>query len=349
MNNPISVKSVLMIGNYLPSPKYNKNVWHFLAERLQSNGWTVLTVSSKENKFLRLLDMLWTPISKRKAYRVAQVDVFSGQAFYFALLSAILLRWLKKPFVLTLHGGGLTSLALRRRRLFSFLLNCPEVVVTPSSSLRKSLGKIRPDILFMPNPIDIPDSIYRNRVNLRPNLIWIRAFHEAYNPSLAVQVLHALSQELPDVRLIMIGPDKQDGSLQKAQALVDRYGLHQHAEFVGGILHTLVPAWLDQADIFLNTTNFDTAPRSLLEAMANGLCVISTNVGGIPDIVTDGQNGLLVPPNDTEKMTEAVIKVLQNPELAGQLSQNARLSSLKNDWSLILPRWDELLSEIAAK
>ena len=349
MTNPISAKSVLMIGNYLPSPKYNKNVWHFLAERLQSNGWTVLTVSSKENKLLRLLDMLWTPISKRKAYRVAQVDVFSGQAFYFALLSAILLRWLKKPFVLTLHGGGLTSLALRRPRLFSFLLNSPDVVVTPSSSMQKSFEKVRPDILFMPNPIDIPDSIYRHRMNLRPVLIWIRAFHEAYNPSLAVQVLHALSQEFPNVHLIMIGPDKQDGSLQKAQALIDRFGLRQKAEFIEGIPHTEVPAWLDQADIFLNTTNFDTAPRSLLEAMANGLCVISTNVGGIPDIVSDGQNGLLVPPDDTEKMAEAVTKVLHNSELAGQLSQNARLSSLKNDWSLVLPRWDKLLSGIADK
>lgn len=99
----------------------------------------------------------------------------------------------------------------------------------------------------------------------------------------------------------------------------------------------------------MNTTNFDTAPRSLLEAMANGLCVISTNVGGIPDIVSDGQNGLLVPPDDTEKMTEAVTRVLQIPELASQLSQNARLSSLKNDWSLVLPRWDKLLSEIADK
>ncbi len=103
--------TILMIGNYLSQPKHNRNIWNDLSERLAGAGWGVITTSRQENKVLRLLDMLQTILFKRKQYALAQIDVFSGAAFTFARSCAWLLRLLKKPYVLTLHGGGLPIFA----------------------------------------------------------------------------------------------------------------------------------------------------------------------------------------------------------------------------------------------
>ncbi len=69
-----------------------------------------------------------------------------------------------------------------------------------------------------------------------------------------------------------------------------------HVDFWASVEKSEVPAWLAKGDIFLNTTNVDNTPVSVIEAQAAGLCVVSTNVGGIPFLLENGKDALLVPP-----------------------------------------------------
>ena len=114
----------------------------------------------------------------------------------------------------------------------------------------------------------------------------------------------------------------------------------------GGIPNTEVPRWLNRGEIFLNTTNVDNTPVSVIEAMACGLPIVSTNVGGLPYLLQDGEDALLVPPNDVEAMRAAVHRVLTEPGLAKRLSRNARRKAETFDWANILPMWRELLGKI---
>lgn len=338
--------TLLFIGNFLPVPRYNKNVWHFLTERLSENGWSIITTSNKESQIFRLVEMLFTTWSKRRSYQVAHIDVFSGKAFVYAHLSTNLLKWLNKTIVLTLHGGGLPEYANRHPRSFQKVLTRADVVVTPSGYLQTAFSVIRPDIKLIPNPINLQESIYRERSKISPRLIWVRAFHSVYNPSMAVRVLHFLSAQYPEVHLCMLGPDKGDGSLSKALKLSNELGVRSNLQIVGHVTHGEVPGWLNEADIFINTSNYDTAPRSLLEAMANGLCVVTTNVGGIPLMALDGVEAILVEPDDAHAMASAVANLLQDPAMANKLSRSARFRAEQSDWSSILPNWDELFSEL---
>ncbi len=338
--------TILMIGNYLSQPKHNRNIWNDLSERLAGAGWGVITTSRQENKVLRLLDMLQTILFKRKQYALAQIDVFSGAAFTFARSCAWLLRLLKKPYVLTLHGGGLPVFARKHPDRIKKLLSTASAVTTPSPFLQVSLADFRNDILCIPNPVQISSMGYRKRAHLTPNLIWIRAFHEIYNPGLAVRMIKILSQSMPECKLTMIGPDKGDGSFEKVLLLTHEFGLDNQIRVLPGISSSEVPVLLDTADIFINTTNYDTFPRSLIEAMACGLCVVSTNVGGIPWLVNNGQEGLLVSPDNAQAMAEAVIRLLNDPDLAAHLSVQARQKAETLDWSAILPQWEALLSNV---
>jgi len=82
--------------------------------------------------------------------------------------------------------------------------------------------------------------------------------------------------------------------------------------------------------------------------MATGLCVVSTSVGGIPYLLEDGVEALLVPPRDPNAMAAAVERILRQPQLARSLSENGRKRVHEFAWDIVVPRWEELLTAVAA-
>ena len=140
----------------------------------------------------------------------------------------------------------------------------------------------------------------------------------------------------------MVGPDK-DGSMEEVRSRAAQLGVHDRVNFPGRVPKAEVPQWLDRGDIFLNTTNADNTPVSVMEAMACGLPVVSTHVGGVPYLIEDGKDGLLVPPSNPSAMADAVRQLLKDPVLAGRLSRSAFLKVQRWDWGEILSQWEDLL------
>lgn len=102
------------------------------------------------------------------------------------------------------------------------------------------------------------------------------------------------------------------------------------AKFYGSIAHTKLPRYINQYDaLILPTLLDDSFPNVLLEAMACGKPVIATKVGGIPELVKNNYNGLLIPPRNSEAIKKAILK-LNNKKLTNRLSKNARKTILKN-------------------
>jgi glycosyltransferase involved in cell wall biosynthesis len=186
---------------------------------------------------------------------------------------------------------------------------------------------------------------FRHRATPQPKLVWLRSFSRIYNPSLAPKTLALILRDFPDAELLMIGPDKFDGSLEETRAVISQLGLDERVRIVGKIAKHEVPRWLGEGDIFINTTNFDNTPVSLIEAMACGMCVVSTNVGGIPYLVQNNNNALLVEPNDADAMAKAIHRCLTDQVLASSLSRSARETVSAYDWPVVLPEWKAILTE----
>lgn len=317
-----------------------------LASRLSESGWQVVTTSSLSNRFLRPIDMLLTIGKKRKRYSVAQLDVFSGAAFRWAELSTWALRKLGKPYILTLHGGNLPAFAKKNEKRVKALLRYASAVTTPSRYLLEEMSPYVPDILLIPNPIYLSNYYFRLRQSSSPNLLYLRAIHHLYNPTMAVTSVAKLATEFPGIQLTMVGPDKGDGTLEETRLLIKQLGLDDRISLPGAIPKSHVPVAMTEADIFLNTTTADNTPISVIEAMASGLCIVSTNVGGIPYLLTHEYDALLVPSGDAEAMADAVRRILTELGLAERLSRNARDAAEKFDWSAILPQWESLLTDV---
>jgi glycosyltransferase involved in cell wall biosynthesis len=338
-----SKRTILFVGNFVSSWQGSRNVCEDLVEQLRLLKWTILTTSAKRSHLARLSDMVVTVLRKRKAYAAASVDLFSGNAFLWAEVVCFMLDRLRVPYVINLHGGNLPKFAARWPRRVQKMLSHPAFVTTPSRYLLERMSQFRTDIVLLPNAVDI--SLYRFRLRLRPTprLVWMRAFHHIYNPILAPRVISCLFEEFPNIQLDMIGPDKGDGSLDQTQREVERLSMQEHVRFVGSIAKSDVPTWLERGDIFINTTNVDNTPVSVIEAMACGLCVVSTNVGGLPYLLTHNQNAVLVRPNDAESMAAGIRQILKEPAFSARLSNNARGTAEHFDWSIIQKEWDRIL------
>ncbi len=335
---------VLLIGNFLSGANGSRSVGEDLAPRLSAAGWPVLTSSTKAARLPRLWDMLHTILKWRRSYAIAQVDVFSGLAFCWAEAACATLAWCQKPYVLTLHGGNLPNFARRHPQRVRRLLQSARAVTAPSRYLSEQMAPYRQGLRLLPNALVLDDYPFRLRHAVRPMLVWLRAFHEIYNPLLAVKVAQLLAPDFPRFRLAMIGPDKGDGSLQRVQSAIAKARLNERVLCVGQVPKHKVPRWLNESDIFLNTTNVDNAPVSVIEAMACGLCVVSTNVGGLPYLLVHEQEALLVRPDDAPAMAAAVRRLLTEPALADRLSRQARQAAESHDWNVVLPQWQALLN-----
>jgi len=334
---------LLLIGNFLSATVGVRGVSEDLADHLAATGWNVITTSSRPGRIAKILDMLRTIWTRRSDYRIAHVEVYSGKAFLWAEISCLLLRSLGKPYLLTLHGGNLPVFAGKWPNRVRNLLEHATAVVAPSTYLKEQMSVYRSDLLLIPNSLNLDSYEFRPRSRLSPNLIWLRAFHEIYNPTLAPEVLALLRREFPDATLTMIGPDKGDGSLEATRRAAERLGVSSHLVITGKVPKSEISSWLNRGDIFLNTTNVDNAPVSILEAMACGLCVVSTNAGGLPYLLHDEFDALLAPPDDAEALAAAIRRLILEPDLAESISRAGRNKVMSMNWPEILPQWEKLL------
>jgi glycosyltransferase involved in cell wall biosynthesis len=157
---------------------------------------------------------------------------------------------------------------------------------------------------------------------------------------MAIEVLKELKNTYPKAILCMIGPDK-DGTLEDVKQLINKYHLNESVEITGVLSKNEWHKKSKEFDIFINTTNIDNTPVSVIEAMALGLPVVSTNVGGMPYLIQYNVDGVLVEKNNPSVMTKEICKIVSMKN--SSLAENARKKVENFDWSVVRDLWIKLL------
>lgn len=339
---------MLFVGNFLSESGTHRTYCEDMTDRLEARRWRVVRTSSHIGRLSRLGDMVRTTWSRRDDYEIAHVDVFSGAAFFWAEAVCFELRRLRKPYVLTLRGGNLPGFSRRWPRRTRRLLSSASMVTAPSGFLQVAMSDHAPHIDVVPNAVDVSHYPFVLREQPSPRLVWLRAFHAVYNPTMAVEVLARACIRNDATTLRMIGADKGDGSLEAVRLRARELGVEDRLHIIEGVPKREVAHHLASGDIFLNTANVDNSPVSVLEAMACGMCVVSTSVGGIPYMLRNEQDALLVPAGDAAMMADAVERILMDPAISRNLSATARERALACDWTPILERWEQLFTQVIA-
>ncbi|QYA24001.1 glycosyltransferase family 4 protein [Gramella sp. MT6] len=336
------MRRILYIGNKLEKHGAAPTSVDTLPALIEKEGFKFKSVSSVKNKPLRLLHMLWSVLMNIQKKDLVLIDTYSTFNFWYSVLCGQVCFIFNIPYIFILHGGNLKSRFDRSSNSILKIFRNANFCVVPSNFLKDELAIFSfKNLKYIPNSIDLSFYSHKYRKNLDPKLIWVRAFDEVYNPGLAIRVLERLLKSYPTAELCMVGPEK-DGSRGRLEKIVKKRNLP--VKLTGKLSKEDWTTLSKGYDIFLNTTSIDNTPVSVMEAMALGLPVVSTNVGGIPYLIQNGVNGLLVESNDCEDMATAVEALISDPELAHKLSSNGKKSVESFDWEKVKPLWLELLA-----
>lgn len=341
----MSNTTVCFIGNMLGRKRgFVTTQGQILADLFYEDGYSVTSASSQVNRVLRLLDIVITVARNRNEASVLIIEAYSGPAFILADTASLLAKIFNIPSILVLHGGNLPEFTERYPGWVKRVLSRATILVSPSSFLAEKLSVFGIKSRIIPNVIELSNYNYRTRDEVSPKLLWMRAFHEIYNPQMAIEVFGSLRKKYPDASLVMAGVDK--GLEAEIKKMAADMGLSEAVRFPGFLDYHAKIREFSNADIFLNTNRIDNMPVAVLEACAMGLPVVATSVGGIPYLLQNGKTGLLVQDGDVEAMVGAIASLLESNEFARDLSVKGRELAERSSWENVRPQWEELFDEI---
>lgn len=229
----------------------------------------------------------------------------------------------RKPFLHTFHTlPEVENRRWLRRQLTTFLVKQGKLhPVAISRENRKLIADFyhlsETVVPIVHNPVDLLQFSGEKRTHKTPmTFLTAGRFTAVKNQQLMYHAFAAFLAKGYDARLVMLGAGEEEANLK---ALAHRLGIHDRIVYPGFVVN--VQEYLAKADVFLLSSHYEAQPLSILEAMASALPVISTDVGGVRDIVTD--NGILVPPGDAAAMAQAMEQLYTDAALYHSLSANS--------------------------
>lgn len=313
-----------------------------LSELFKRAGYAVISVSEFLNRYRRLLDIVNTLRRERRKTDILIVEVYSGPSFVVEDIASMLGKRFGQRIIMWLHGGALPEFINRHPEWARRVLSRGDVIVAPSEFLARAVAPFGIKARIIPNVIDLPAYPYRHRQAVKPRLFWMRNIHPIWNPNMAVRVLARLRSTFPDAHLVMAGPDK--GAKAEVECLAQRLGLSNRIRFAGFLDMEGKRREGSVADIYLNTNRIDNAPVAVVEACAMGMPVVTTEVGGIPDLLKDGETALFVADDDDEAMAKAVEILISDSNLSSLLSRNGRKLANQFAWDQVQPQWERVFA-----
>jgi glycosyltransferase involved in cell wall biosynthesis len=280
---------------------------------------------------------------------VVHVFANSGWAWHLCVLPALSIARLRGVRVIVNYrGGNADSFFAAAPTHVLRMLGSAALRVTPSTYLLRVFRKHGLDAEVIPNIVDLsrfrPGP--RREPGTAPHLIVTRNLEAIYDIPTAIHAFARVCEVFPRARLTVAGSGPE---LPALQALAAALSLSERIMFTGRIDNAAIAPLYAHADCMLNPSTVDNMPISILEAFASGVPVISTNAGGIPDLLEDGVSGLLVPVGDAEEMAAKAIDVLRDPARATALRQAGLAQAQRYDWPRVRRLWLDAYRRVASR
>lgn len=282
-----------------------------------------------------------------RKYDVIHIFSASYLSFLIAPTPAILVSKLYgKKILLNYHSGEAEDHLQRWPRTTMPIIGLVDKVVVPSEYLVRVFAKFGIETVAIFNIIDLDRFEFRRRTPLRPVFLSNRNLEAHYGVDCVLRAFAYIQKEIPDAVLTVVGDGSQRNALEN---LATELHLQSHATFTGRVEHDEINQQYSASDIYLNASKIDNQPLSILEAFACGLPVVTTDAGGIPDIVTDETTGFLVAIGDHKALAARALKLLEDPTFAATMIERARLECDRYTWPVVCPQWLDLYHSVAKK
>lgn len=318
---------LLLIANYVKGHGGISVQVELLRDLLRQDGVDVEIFSLKGSFFHRVLSPLRLLLFGHR-YDVFHIHACSFRGFFPAVVGISIGRLLKKRILLTFHGGGFGEFVGQYKHFVKFYLQKTDVNIVLSQFIGDIFDEYGLHYIVMPN-IMKERSVFRTRERIYPSFICIRSMTPPYNIPCILKAYARFKVHYPEATLTLLG----DGS---ERSKLEQYVEDEHIQdvcFVGRVPNEEVYSYLDKSDIMLSSALVDNMPLSLLEGFCAGLLVISSKVGGVPYMISDGENGYLFESDSDTDLERKMILAIENQDLSKSMIQVAYKGMNSYSWS----------------
>jgi glycosyltransferase involved in cell wall biosynthesis len=360
--NPVdvtgSIHRVGLVGPLPPPSGGMANQTRQLAELLRGAGVDVRLVQVNPpyrpawlgrvpllRAFFRLIPYLLALWRLAGDCKVIHVMANSGWSWHLFAAPAVWIACLRGvPVVVNYRGGEAEQFLNRSARLVRLTIARAAILAVPSGFLQDVFARfgIRADVV--PNIVNVDRFRSDERRqglagSSRCRLLVARNLEKIYDNETAIRAFALVLARYPNATLTIAGSGPEGEALKQ---LVDGLGLAAAVIFSGRLEPSAMAELYRQADVAINPSLVDNMPNSVLEALASGVPVVSTNVGGVPYMVRDSHTALLVPARSPEAMADAILRVIEDQPLAARLVENGLNEVRKYTWESVWPLWADV-------
>jgi glycosyltransferase involved in cell wall biosynthesis len=358
----MSLKQLTIVGPLPPPAGGMANQTAKLAELLRGEGLRVNVIQTNpayqpawvgKLPVLRAGVRLWQffrTLQRELTPQVQLIHLMANSGWSWHLFAAPVI-WVARrkniPVVLNYRGGYADAFFAKSwSRVEASLRHCA-VILVPSTFLQQVFARYGKDSVIVQNVLDtalfVPVATTSRDADA-PHVVVTRNLEAIYDVASCIRAFAVIQQQFPAARLSVAGTGPELAALQQ---LVSELQL-KNINFVGRLTPQQVAALYQDADLMLNGSLVDNTPNSLIEAMASGVPVVSTDSGGIPQLVTHQKDALLVPAGQPDELASAALRVLQDAVLRQGLIEaglaNAARFSWHKVWELLQQQYSQVLA-----
>ena len=271
----------------------------------------------------------------------------SGWAWHLFAVPALWIAWLRgRAVVVNYRGGEAERFLAGSSRLVRVSMSRARIVAVPSRFLRKIFARHDVPAEVVPNIVDLKLFAPRampGALPASPHVVVTRNLEWIYDNETAIRALALVRPQFPSCRMSIAGTGPE---LERLRQTAIACGVGDAVAFLGRLDRDAIAALYKTADIALNPSRVDNMPNSILEALASGVPVVSTQVGGVPYMVDHGRTALLVPPQEPQPMAESIVRLLRDRELAHRIASAGLQDVQQFGWSAVKDQWIDIYARL---
>jgi glycosyltransferase involved in cell wall biosynthesis len=292
---------------------------------------------------IRFITRIYSIASSKTIFHVFSNSFASF--FLWTLPTVVVCKWRRAPVIINYRGGHAQKFLQRWKKFAEPVFRQASRIVVPSQFLEFVFLQHDLSTEVIPNIIADGLKPKSKPANHKTHVMVNRNFEPIYNVACAIRAFVIIQAIHPKSKLTLIGDGSERARLER---LVSALGL-RNVTFTGQLANQKVIELLGAADLLLNPTNVDNMPISLLEAMAIGIPIVSTNAGGVPYLIENKVTGILVEKNDHQAMARAALRILRSMRLQKRLKHHAWKQARKCSWQNVWPQWSALYLSLLNK
>lgn len=360
MSNTAIPLSVCLVGPVPPPAGGMANQTLQLAELLRAEGADVELVAVNApykpavvgklpviRALFRLLPYLCWLYRAVGRSQVVHIMANSGWSWHLFAAPAIWIAKLRnKPVLLNYRGGHAEPFFNKQWRFIRPSISRCDAIIVPSAFLQQLFSRYQLSAVVIPNILDQRLFYPAAEEPKQPQIIVTRNLEAIYDIATAIQAFALIKQQLPEARLTIAGSGPQLAALKQ---LCHQLNISDAVHFAGRLNLTEIAGLYRSASLMLNSSLVDNSPNSVIEAMACKVAVVSTDVGGLRNLVTDKTDALLVSPGNAEQMATAALSLLTEPQKRNAMLACAYQNSQRFHWPAVMAQLQQHYQQLIAK